>query len=196
MSEQHTTAAVQRYLDELAGDTPSEPVIRALLDRSARRLEGLCANLLHRAYPRLTRPPLGLCTEEVLGGVVERLLKALRAARPANVRQFFALTNQHIRWELNDLARRLDGQPAVTGLAEGLVSAPDSSGSGLGLNAVRMLDAIEQLPDDEREVFSLVRIQGMSQAETAELLGVAAKTVQRRLNRARLSLTETLSDLQ
>ena len=25
MDEQHTTAAVQRYLDELAGDTPAEP---------------------------------------------------------------------------------------------------------------------------------------------------------------------------
>jgi RNA polymerase sigma-70 factor (ECF subfamily) len=29
-------------------------------------------------------------------------------ARPTNVRQFFALANQHLRWELNDLARRLD----------------------------------------------------------------------------------------
>jgi RNA polymerase sigma-70 factor (ECF subfamily) len=196
MSESHTTAAVQRYLDELAGDAPSEPVIRALLNRAVRRLEALCANLLHRAYPRLTRPPLGVRAEEVLGGVVERLLKALRAARPGNVRQFFALANQHIRWELNDLARRLDGQPAATGLEEGLVAAQDSSGSGLSLNAVRMLEAIEQLPDDEREAFSLVRIQGMSQAEVAELLGVAAKTVHRRLTRARVSLTEMLSDLQ
>jgi hypothetical protein len=27
--------------------------------------------------------------------------------RPQTVRQFFALVNQHLRWELNDLARRL-----------------------------------------------------------------------------------------
>ena len=40
--------------------------------------------------------------------VAERLLKAMREARPVNVRQFFALANQHMRWELNDLARRLD----------------------------------------------------------------------------------------
>jgi RNA polymerase sigma-70 factor (ECF subfamily) len=196
MSELHTTAAVQRYLNELAGDAPSEPVIRALLDRSVRRLEGLCATLLHRAYPRLTRPPLQLSAEEVLSGVVERLLKALHAARPGNVRQFFALANQHIRWELNELARRLDGRPTVNPVAEGLVPAPDSSGSGLSLNATRMLEAIEQLPDDEREVFSLVRIQDMSQTEVADLLGVATKTVQRRLNRALLTLTESLSDLQ
>ena len=52
MNEAHTTAVVQRYLDELGGDTPAEPVIRALLDRAVRRLELLCTNLLHRSYPR------------------------------------------------------------------------------------------------------------------------------------------------
>ena len=36
MSEDHTTAAVQRYLDALAGDTPADPIIRALLDRAVR----------------------------------------------------------------------------------------------------------------------------------------------------------------
>ena len=48
-----------------------------------------------------------------------------------------------------------------------------------------MLEAIDGLPEDEREVFDLVRIQGLTQAEAAEVLGVSAKTVQRRLNRAR-----------
>ncbi|HYT88126.1 MAG TPA: sigma-70 family RNA polymerase sigma factor [Gemmataceae bacterium] len=195
MTEGHTTAVVQRYLDLLAGDTPAEPVIRALLERSTRRLQLLCANLLHRGYPRLTRPPLSLQPDEVLGGVVERLLKAIRAIRPQTVRQFFALANQHMRWELNDLARRLDEQPHAAELREGLVSAPESSGSGLSPNARRMLTAIEGLPEDEREVFGLVRIQGMSQAEAAALLGVSAKTIQRRLNRSLLLLTEALADL-
>src|SRR4051812_7572804 len=108
MPEESTTAAVQRYLDALAGEAPAEPIIRDLLDRSVRRLHHLCAALLHRAYPRLTRPPLNLQAEELLGAVVERLLKALREARPGTVRQFFALAGRHVRWELNDLARRLD----------------------------------------------------------------------------------------
>ena len=47
-----------------------------------------------------------------------------------------------------------------------------------------MLEAIDSLPEDEREVFDLVRIQGLTQAEAAEVLGVSAKTVQRRLNRS------------
>src|SRR6266853_3474402 len=121
MAEEHTTAVVQRFLDELGGDTPADSAVRALLDRAVRRLHQLCAALLHRSYPRLTRPPLNLQTDEMLGAVVERLLKALREARPGTVRQFFALASQHMRWELNDMARRLDEGPAALELREGLV---------------------------------------------------------------------------
>src|SRR5262245_26869008 len=99
MSEEHTTAVVQRYLDELDGDSHAEPIVRALLDRSVRRLHLLCVNLLYRSYPRLMQPPLNLQADELLGAVAERLLKALREARPQTVRQFFALANQHMRWE-------------------------------------------------------------------------------------------------
>jgi len=196
MSEEQTTAVVQRYLDQLAGDSPAEPVVRALLDRAIRRLHLLCATLLYRSYPRLTQPPLNLQAEELLSAVAERLLKAMRQIRPQNVRQFFALANQHMRWELNDLARRLDEQPTVVELREGLVPAPASTGSGLSPNGRRMLEAIDTLPDDEREVFGLVRIQGMTQTEAARVLGVSAVTVKRRLNRGLRLLTEKLSDLR
>jgi RNA polymerase sigma factor (sigma-70 family) len=196
MSQEHTTAAVQRYLDELAGDSPAEPIVRALLDRAVRRLHVLCITLLHRSYPRLTQPPLNVQADELLGAVAERLLKAMREARPQTVRQFFALANQHMRWELNDLARRLDEQPAAVELCEGLVPAPASSVSGLSPDGLRMLGAIDELPEDEREVFDLVRIQGMTQTETAKLLGVADVTVKRRLNRGLRLLAERLADLR
>jgi RNA polymerase sigma-70 factor (ECF subfamily) len=196
MSDEHTTAVVQRYLDELAEDSPAEPIVRALLDRAVRRLHLLCATLLHRNYPRLAQPPLNLQAEELLGAVAERLLKALRQVRPRTVRQFFALANQHMRWELNDLARRLDEQPSAVELREGLVPAPDSSGSGLTPDGRRMLEAIGDLPDDEREAFDLVRVQGMTQTEAAEVLGVAVVTVKRRLNRGLRLLTEKLGDLR
>jgi RNA polymerase sigma-70 factor (ECF subfamily) len=196
MSEEHTTAVVQRYLDELAGDSPAEPIVRVLLDRAVRRLHLLCATLLHRSYPRLRQPPLNLEADELLGAVAERLLKALREVRPRTVRQFFALANQHMRWELNDLARRLDEQPAAVELREGLVPAPASSGSGLTPAGRRMLEAIGELPEDEREAFDLVRVQGMTQAEAAQMLGVSAVTVKRRLNRGLRLLTEKLGDLR
>jgi RNA polymerase sigma-70 factor (ECF subfamily) len=101
-----------------------------------------------------------------------------------------------MRWELNDLARRLDKQPAAVELCEGLVPAPASSDSGLSQEGCRMLEAIENLPEDEREVFGLVRVQGMTQTEAAQVLGVAVVTVKRRLNRGLRLLTEQLADLR
>jgi RNA polymerase sigma factor (sigma-70 family) len=195
MSDDHTTTVVERSLIARAGDGPAAPIIRELLDRAVGRLRVLCAGLLHRSDPRLTRPPLNLEADELLGAVAERLIKALREARPRTVRQLFALANQHIRWELNDLARRLDHQPAAADLHEGLVPAPTSSASGLSPDGLRMLRAIDQLPEDEREAFDLVRVQGLTQAEAAQLLGVSAVTVKRRLNRGLRLLTEQLGDL-
>ena len=83
MDEQRTTVVIQHYLDELVDKDAAEPIVRTLLDRSVRRLHQLCAALLYRSYPRLTRPPLNLEVDEMLSAVVERLIKALREARPA-----------------------------------------------------------------------------------------------------------------
>jgi RNA polymerase sigma factor (sigma-70 family) len=196
MSTEPTTAAVQRYLDALAGDQPAEPIVRALLDRSARRLHVLCTNLLYRNYRRLTLPPVNLQPDEMLDAVVERLLKAMRSIRPQTVRQFFALVNQHMRWELNDVARRLDEQPAVVEVHEEMVPAPASSGSVLSHDGRRILKAIDDLPEDEREVFGLVHVQGLTQREAGEVLCVSVKTVQRQLNRSLLLLAKQLDDLR
>jgi RNA polymerase sigma-70 factor (ECF subfamily) len=83
MSEEETTAVVRRYLDELAADSPAEPLIRALMDRAFRRLHLLCATPRHRSYPRLMHPPWNLQADEWLGAVAERLLKALRTRSPS-----------------------------------------------------------------------------------------------------------------
>jgi RNA polymerase sigma-70 factor (ECF subfamily) len=195
MDQEQTTTVVQRYLNELANDSPAEPLVRALLGRAVQRLHQLCATVLYRSYPRLARPPVNLQADEMLGAVVERLLKALREARPASARQFFSLACQHMRWELNDLARRLDEQPTPVELCAESVPAPVSSGSGLSPDGRRILAAIDGLPEGEREAFDLVRIQGMSQAEAAKVLEVSVATVNRRLNRGLQLLAGTLEDL-
>jgi RNA polymerase sigma-70 factor (ECF subfamily) len=182
VSEDQTSAVVQRYVDNLAGDSPPELIVRALLDRAVRRLHLVGATLLHRCYPRLARPPWNLHASELLGAVAERLLVALRKVRPPTVRQLFALANQHMCWEVNDLARRLDEQPPATELCEGLVPAPASGASGLSPDGRSILRAIGGLPEDEREFFDLVRLQGMTLSEAAHVLGVSAESVKRRLS--------------
>jgi RNA polymerase sigma factor (sigma-70 family) len=196
MNEGPTTAAIQRCLDALKGDEAAEPLIRDLLERAVQRLRLLCASMLKRSYPRLAQPPLNLETDDLLDGVVAGLITALQKIQPQTVRQFFALANQHMRWQLNDLARLLDKRPGLVAFSEsGVLAPPESSESCLSQDARRMLMAIESVPPEDREVFELVRIQGLSNTEAAAVVGVSVKTVQRRLNRARLLLAQQLADL-
>ena len=117
--------------------------------------------MLYRSYPRLTQPPLSLQTDELLGAVVERLLKAMREVRPRTVREFFALANQHMRWELNDLARRLDrAGPPPWSCTRGWCRRRPAATPRSTPDARRMLEAIDGLPEDEREAFDLVRHPG------------------------------------
>jgi RNA polymerase sigma-70 factor (ECF subfamily) len=121
--------------------------------------------------------------------VVERWLKAARQARLSTVCEFFTLSGQHIHWGLNNLDRRSNRQPGAVALYEDLVVTAALGGSTLGPDG-RRLEAIADLPDDEHEVFVPVRIQGITQSDVAEVLGVSSRTVQRWLNRRLLLLTQ------
>ena len=81
-------------------------------------------------------------------------------------------------------------------LNEGRVPAPPPSGSVLTPDGRRKLEAIDCLPEEEREAFGLVRIQALTHDEAAEVLGVSAKTVQRRLNRSLMLLAKELDHLR
>jgi RNA polymerase sigma-70 factor (ECF subfamily) len=54
--------------------------------------------------------------------------------------------------------------------------------------------AIDDLPDDFRTVFMLRIVEGMSMAETAEILSIRPETVKSRLHRARTRLRESLGE--
>lgn len=195
MHDHRTTASVQRYLIALAGDETPEPIVRALLARAANRLQGLCTNMLRRQYPKLTRGPACVQDEEMLSLLVERLLKAMRKVKPTTVREFFALANKHLRWELNEFARKLAARPPMSPLADDIAFDPSSPGSAEAFSITQILEAIERLPDEQRETFCLVHIQGLTHAESAEVLGVSTKTIQRRLHESVSTLAGALSGL-
>lgn len=58
----------------------------------------------------------------------------------------------------------------------------------------RVSEAIARLPASIREPLVLRTIEGLSQSETAEVLGISEKAVETRLYRARNKLTEFLRD--
>lgn len=71
-----------------------------------------------------------------------------------------------------------------------LVSEATSQADRVACNEV--IQAMQRLSEDHRQVLLLVGVEGMSYRETAEILGLPIGTVMSRLNRARASLREVL----
>jgi RNA polymerase sigma-70 factor (ECF subfamily) len=158
------------------------------------RLERLTRKML-QDYPRVKRYEE---TDDVLQRATVRLLDALRDVRPTSTREFFGLASLQIRRELLDLARHYYG-PEGEG-ANHASLPPDRSGAALPEKAdpadppsgvmawCELHEKIKLLPHDDHEVFSLLYYQGLTQVETAAILKVTVRTVQRRWQSAMLNL--------
>ena len=72
------------------------------------------------------------------------------------------------------------------------VADPASSSQA---DTLSVQDAMARLPDDQREVISLVLVEGLSYKEAAEIVGVPVGTVTSRLARGRDSLQRMLGAL-
>jgi DNA-directed RNA polymerase specialized sigma24 family protein len=106
-----------------------------------------------------------------------------------------ALAGPPRRWQLNDLARRLDKQPEVLELRDESVPASTSSDTGLTPDRRRILAALDRLPEGACQASDRVRTQGMSPAEAAWVLEVSVRTVHQRLSRGLQLLAATPRDL-
>ncbi|WP_169952646.1 RNA polymerase sigma factor [Microbispora sp. H11081] len=92
----------------------------------------------------------------------------------------------HRRGEVRRQARsaRLDAE-----LADLYEDSPDS---GLELSAIG--EAFRSLPDDDRELLSLVAWEGLGRAEIATALGLSRNAVRIRLHRARRRFSRALAE--
>jgi RNA polymerase sigma factor (sigma-70 family) len=197
----HTTQ-MQRLLDGwAAGDVAARD---RLLDHAGQRLLALTRRM-SRGYPHLRRWEE---TDDVFQSAVLRLYRSLGDVRPASIGQFFGLAATQIRRTLIDLARHHFGPEGAAArhrsdiieqrLNEDGGSAParaDEPPETLEAWA-HFHEAVEALPRDEREVFSVIWYGEATQKEAAELLGVTERTILRRLVRARLVLHESLKHVR
>jgi RNA polymerase sigma-70 factor (ECF subfamily) len=168
-----------------------------LLNHACDRLRQLTRKMLH-GYPQLRRWEQ---TDDVLQNSMIRLHRALADVRLESVRHFFRLAASVVRRELIDLARHhlgpegagahhhTDGQPA------------DDAGGSLHVDAMEPYDLsswtefhleVENLPDDELEVVSLLFYEGLTQEEAAKVLSISLRTLKRRWQAAKLRLSEVL----
>jgi len=72
-------------------------------------------------------------------------------------------------------------------------SSPDPERQAFGRELGAFIEAaVDDLADGYREVFMLRQVQGMSTAETAEVLGLSEDVVKTRFSRARAALQRDL----
>jgi RNA polymerase sigma-70 factor (ECF subfamily) len=155
------------------------------------RLETLASKML-RGFPEVRRWEQ---TADVLQNATLRLLRALRAVQPSSVGDFFALAGVQIRRELLDLKRHYCGPRGMASRRVTPLGVSDSPDFALQkADTAPTWDELEEwgefhrqidgLPSQEREVVDLHFYQGLSKLETAEVLNVDVRTVQRRWNAA------------
>ncbi len=163
------------------------------------RLLRLTRKMLRR-YPHVHRWEQ---TEDVFQAAAMKLFSSLSVVKPNNPRAFLGLAATQIRRTLIDLARHHFGPLGAAAhhqsdpiLAEAKNDAPARSE---GVQAPETLEewadfheAIDKLPVDLREVFSLRWYHGMTQDEIARVLNFSVATVQRKWYAAQLRIHDAL----
>jgi len=178
---------VQRWQ---AGDSKAAD---ELLRRIGERVERLVRRML-RGYPNVRS---WADTGDIFQGAVCRLLNTLRKLAPANTRDFFNLAAVHIRRELLDLARKYAGKQELRARGQD-ESDEDEQPVAEQVEPeelemwTRLHETVEQLPAEDREVFSLVFYHGWTQPQIAELFTVNERTIRRRWQSACLELSRRL----
>ncbi len=201
MPESDKTARnLQACVDRLrAGDASAR---EDLIGFAYEQLQRLASSMLRR-FPSVRRWEM---TDDVVQTAAMKLHRALAQVHPESVRAFFGLAATQIRRVLTDMWRhhygpqrpgahhatavRRDGQD-LRARQEELAPAGED-GPATMMEWRDFHTAVENLPPDQREAFDLLYYSGLSQSETAELLGVSERTVKRRWRSARLALYDAM----
>jgi len=190
----HTTQ-LQHWLNRIQSghaDAKNE-----IIEHTCERLRRLTHQMMLR-NPRVRR---WAETDDVLQNAMIRLHRSLAAVQPESPQQFYGLAATQIRRELIDLARHYYG-------AEGQGANHHTDGEGRILpehgdasvkpdtldDWTAFHEAVEAMPDEQKQVVDLLWYEGLTQPEAATMMGVSLKTVKRRWQAARLALRSQLSE--
>jgi RNA polymerase sigma-70 factor (ECF subfamily) len=154
-----------------------------------------------RNFPRVRRWEE---TDDVLQNTMLRLTRTLQEIPVHSVRDYVRLASTQIRREIIDLAKHhfgplglganyhtpgeRDGADSPSG-PEQAEDSPSNEPEKLAAWA-EWHQRMEELPDEEREVVDLLWYHGLTQLESAAILGISLSTVQRRWQAARIRLVQ------
>ncbi len=200
-SASESTLAVRHWLERhKAGDSLAR---QELLEISMRRLRLLARRIL-ADIPTVRHFEE---TDDLLQNSVVRLWKYLSDHQPETPVDYFRLAACLIRRELIDLSRRhfghsVKGANETSSIMDGdslgpprqpLAAANDDTLDPEKLSQwTEFHEYVEKLPEDHRSLFDLLWYQGLTMAETSELLGVPLRTLGRRWKLVRVQLYRDL----
>lgn len=178
-----------------------------ILEICQARLHDLAHRLLGKKFSKVRRWD---DTDDVAQNAALRLYRALAETVPDSPRGLMGLMATQIHRELIDLARKHSGPMSYaanhgTNVIEGaggpvhVVDQTMDPGDQDEVPIERWEQfhlAVEKLPADHREVFSLIWCLGLDQQAAADTLGVSLRTVNRRWQEARQTIRASLGESQ
>ena len=155
-----------------------------LIRKVGNRLEQLTRKMC-KAFPNVR---VWAESSDVLQGSLMRLLRTLQTIEPIHTKAFYNLAAVHIRRELLDLARHFRGKLMVSLNTDPSTCDPNPhqlpdpvSPEIADLDQwTRFHQAVDQLPEEEKEVVDCVYYHGMKKVQAAAFLGVDERTIRRR----------------
>lgn len=179
-----------------AGDQRAKAL---LIDHACDRLLRLTRKMF-RTYPGLRRWET---TDDVFQNSLIRLHRSLAEVELSSVRHFFNLAALQIRRELLDLVRHHLGPEGVGSNHHTDHQPADDAGGSISRTLEEPEDLtawtafhekVSLLPEEHREVVSLLFYEALSQEEAATVLNVSLRTLKRRWHEAKIKLQEALRD--
>ncbi len=188
MGSDDLTTVIQGWLNRLrTGDDSARDALLA----SARDRRAKLARKMLKRFPGVAR-----CEQpdDVVQNAMLRLDRSLRAVTVPTAQDFFRLAAAQVRRESIDLARHYQG-PQGLGAHHAMQAGRSDSADGAAVAEgapVTTYDpgqlaswaefhaAVAALGEADRELFDLLWYQGLTQAESAALLGVSERTVNKR----------------
>jgi RNA polymerase sigma factor (sigma-70 family) len=157
------------------------------------RLERVSRRMFHK-FPVLQESEE---TGDILHMLVLKLDKALSHDTPNSVSGYFALVNLNLNWILKGIARKIKASEGFVwnGMNDVLNQVTDPySGPVNNLDWVEFFELLEMLPQENREIFDLIWLQGLNQKQTAMILGISLRTVIRRWIKTKLEIRRLMDD--
>lgn len=147
--------------------------------------------------PRLRRYAIALmrdrsAADDLVQDCVVRALDKLHLWRDGTNMRTWLFTMMHNLYanEMRRKSRMRDNRQIDPDLPE----RGEAAGQEHAVELRQLSDALDRLPEAQSEILLLVGLEGLTYAETAEVLGVPVGTVMSRVSRAREGLRRAMSE--